>query len=96
MSHGGVRPGAGRPKDGGSKLDKVAREVALAGGVSPLDFLLQIMRDKTRDDHMRIDAAKAAAPYVHAKKASVEVTGPDQGPVQVQQIERIIVDPASV
>lgn len=36
--------------------------------LTPLDFLLQVMRDKSQDDRMRMQAAQLAAPYVHAKK----------------------------
>lgn len=43
----------------------------------PLDFLLGIMRDAGADEAKRIDCAKAAAPYLHAKLANIEanVTG---------------------
>lgn len=41
----------------------------------PLDYMLTIMRDDTQPIAARMDAAKAAAPYVHAKLASVEHSG---------------------
>lgn len=41
----------------------------------PLDYLLSIMRDEDLPRPDRVDAAKAAAPYVHAKLASVEHKG---------------------
>jgi hypothetical protein len=41
----------------------------------PLDFLLSIMRDDANDMDARKDAAKAAAPYCHAKLANVEMSG---------------------
>lgn len=55
-------------------------------GVSPLEFMLKLMRQKT--DHedvkvqtareaMALEAAKAAAPYVHPKLAAIEHTGAD-------------------
>lgn len=46
-------------------------------GISPLDYLLSVMRDETIDRPARVDAAKAAAPYVHAKLASVDVKNSD-------------------
>ena len=73
MARGGPRPGAGRKKGGASKLDAKAREQALATGESPLDFLLATMRDVGIDFKDRLDAAKAAAPYVHAKLAAVDM-----------------------
>lgn len=36
--------------------------------LTPLDFLLSVMRDPTEDKARRINAAQLAAPYVHAKK----------------------------
>lgn len=50
----------------------------------PLDFLLGIMRDENRDSLSRLDAAKAAAPYCHARVSSTEVSGPSDAPVSVQ------------
>lgn len=41
----------------------------------PLDYMLSILRDKNMAPDARMDAAKAAAPYVHAKLASVEHKG---------------------
>ncbi|MDA8521990.1 terminase small subunit [Acidovorax sp. NCPPB 4044] len=36
--------------------------------LTPLDFLLEVMRDETEERRTRIQAAQLAAPYVHAKK----------------------------
>lgn len=52
-------------------------------GLTPLDFLLSVMRDGEQELNTRVDAGKAAAPYVHPKLANIELTGKDKGPVQV-------------
>lgn len=39
----------------------------------PLDYLLTIMRDIDKPQDERVDAAKAAAPYVHAKLSNVDM-----------------------
>jgi len=44
-----------------------------ASGAAPLDFMLQVMRDESLEPAKRLDAAKAAAPYVHPRLASVAV-----------------------
>jgi hypothetical protein len=64
-------------------MNQEAREKALADGISPLEYLLDVMRDQAMDLDKRIDAAKAAAPYVHARLQSVTHSGPDAGPLQV-------------
>lgn len=61
---GGARPGAGRkPKPKEEKLT-----IATSGTQTPLEFLLSVMNDNEIEDRLRIDAAKTAAQYVHAKK----------------------------
>jgi hypothetical protein len=76
MSHGGSRPGAGRKAGTATKR---TREIAnaIAEGLTPLEYLTSVYRDENADEAKRIDAAKAAAPYVHAKLANIEanVTG---------------------
>ena len=78
-----------RPKTGGRKKgtpNKKTSEQAkkiLASGISPLEYMLEVMRTEIPDDidpadkallmARKLDAAKAAAPYVHARLASVEV-----------------------
>lgn len=61
---------------------KKAAEIA-ATGLTPLDYMLQRMRDETADPFVRLDAAKAAAPYVHPKLANIEHTGKDGGAIRV-------------
>jgi len=82
MAHGGSRPGAGKPKGSTNKALREAREKAAAGGLMPLDYLLEVMRNVTEDQSKRIDAAKAAAPYLHPKLANIEHAGPGGGPIQ--------------
>jgi hypothetical protein len=71
MARGGKREGAGR-KPGA--ITKASREIAEKGieGLTPLDFMLGIMRDEANEIGPRFEAAKAAAPYIHAKLANVD------------------------
>ena len=55
-----------------------------ASGMTPLDFILAVMRDPAADPALRFDAAKAAAPYIHPRLAAVEHTGADRGPIQAE------------
>ncbi len=86
--HGGPRLGAGRRK--GSTNTKTAIERAAvkekveaikAEGDLPLDVLLRIMRS-SKDEAVIIDCAKAAAPYVHPKLASIEHKGDPDNPLE--------------
>lgn len=71
-NHGGHRPGAGRKPGQSTRMNEQARAKALEGGVSPLAYMLTVLRDKEQSSDIRMDAAKAAAPYVHARLSSVE------------------------
>jgi hypothetical protein len=74
MARGGARPNAGRKPAGRNRLTKEA--VAKAGdGLSPLEYLLSVMRDPDADQARRIDAAKAAAPYAHPKLQPIDGEG---------------------
>jgi hypothetical protein len=43
----------------------------------PLEFLLDVMADESHPLVTRVDAAKAAAPYVHFRKGLVDTSGRD-------------------
>lgn len=71
MAKGGKRIGAGRPK--GSKITRtveLADRIA-AQGVSPLEYVMTIMRDETQHPGLRFECAKAAMPYMHPRYGNV-------------------------
>jgi hypothetical protein len=45
------------------------------GALTPLEYLLAVLRDPARPEKERFEAAKAAAPYVHARLSSVDHSG---------------------
>jgi hypothetical protein len=47
-------------------------EAAEAGGEMPLDFLLRLMRDSHSPMARRLEAAKAAAPFLHSKLTAID------------------------
>ncbi len=84
--NGGARDGAGRKKGSPNKKTQEIIAKVESTGITPLDYMLAIMRKpdlpddaetmaKLSHNNMRFEAAKAAAPYVHAKLASVEHKG---------------------
>lgn len=78
MAHGGARPGAGRKKNGANRLTTEAQRKG-NDGLSPLDYMLSVLRDGQEPPERRLDAAKAAAPYVHPKRAPVDGDGKESG-----------------
>lgn len=83
---GGKRPGAGRKKGVPNKRTAALQGEIAASGLTPLEYMLSVMRDEKESDARRLNAAQAAAPYVHAKLASIEHSGPAGGALQVNII----------
>jgi len=72
---GGKRPGAGR-KPGSKNKASAAREKAIAeSGLTPLEYMLSVMRNDETPRDVRLEAARSAAPYVHPRLNSVEHKG---------------------
>jgi hypothetical protein len=47
----------------------LAQEICSHYEITPLDYMLQIINNENIPRDLRLDAAKAAAPYVHKKQA---------------------------
>lgn len=62
----GVKGRSGGARYGSGPKPKKQRPLA-ADAEDPLEFLLQVMRDKHADARMRVRAAIAATQYVHTK-----------------------------
>lgn len=75
MAYGGARPGAGRKKGAPNKITAEAQKKAAETGIMPLDYMLEMLRNESLPAEDRFEAAKAAAPYVHAKLAAVAHSG---------------------
>lgn len=87
---GGKRPGAGRKSGAPNKATAERQEAVQASGLAPLDYMLNILRDETADPKDRMWAAEKAAPYVHAKLASVEHKGDPANPIShIHRIELV-------
>lgn len=79
----------GRKTGGGSRKGRrnkasAARVAAIAAsGPMPLNYLLAVMRNAKLPVEVRIDAAKAAAPYVHSKLQTITHKGDENAPMQI-------------
>lgn len=90
---GGARVGAGRKKGSATKKTREIADKAAEDGITPLEYMLQVMRQEPDPDldardllqaiTLRFEAAKAAAPYIHPKLSSVEVKGDSDNPIAV-------------
>lgn len=81
MARGGKRMGAGRPIGAVQRVTREARAKATAAGVTPLDYMLCVMRDSGADEKRRDTMAQAAAPYIHPKLASIEHSNDPENPM---------------
>lgn len=73
MAKGGKREGAGRKPGVPNKRTAETAEAIEASGLTPLAYMMSLLRDEANAPEVRFEAAKAAAPYVHAKLANVEL-----------------------
>jgi hypothetical protein len=63
---GGRRPGS-------RNKATTAREAAIeASGLSPLAYMLSVVRDESAPVALRLDAAAKSAPYVHPRRSAVD------------------------
>lgn len=87
MAHGGKREGAGRRPGTPNKATAELQAEVAATGETPLDYMLRVMRDPTVEHDRRDRMAGQAAPYIHAKLASVDLSGKDGGPLTVKIVD---------
>jgi hypothetical protein len=75
MSRGGQRPGAGRPKGSLNKrsFEEIEAVKDRFPDWTPLMHLATVANDADLEVSVRLDAAKTAAPYFHAKPKPVEI-----------------------
>lgn len=83
--NGGKRPGSGRKAGVPNKRSAQTAAAAAASGITPLEFMLKTMRkklprgatsaEKAAHAVLTQQAARDAAPYVHARLSAVQVSG---------------------
>ena len=56
MARGGKREGAGRKPGAINKATQATRKAVKASGLTPLDYLLSVMRDEDAERCERVDA----------------------------------------
>jgi hypothetical protein len=73
----GLPKTGGRARGTGNKINrqKEIQKAAEASGQLPLDYMLQVMRDEEATHERRDEMARAAAPYLHARRAPEDASG---------------------
>lgn len=82
----------GRSKGTPNKASAAKAAEIEASGLTPLDYMLSIMRDEANPRDMRLDAAHKAAPFVHPKLTAIQHSGDQDNPIH-HVIQRRIIDP---
>jgi hypothetical protein len=83
----------GRPRGSRNKRTQALLEAAQSGGELPLDYMLRVMRDPNTPSKRRDEMAKAAAPFLHARLASIEQHGSADMPPVLTHIRVSFVKP---
>ncbi len=60
-------------------------------GVTPLQFMVEVLQDENQSFQNRQWAAREAAPYLHPKLSSTDVQV--KGSLKIDMVKRMIVDP---
>ena len=66
---------AGRPKGSKTRYSiSLQRQMLRSGNLTPLEYLVSVYTNDSNSLRDRLDAAKAAAPYVHPRLSAIEVS----------------------
>lgn len=70
-------PGSGRKKGTPNKVNRrrMIASLLASGGVLPLDYMLEVMRNPKAKQARRDEMARAAAPFLHARRAPEDKGG---------------------
>jgi len=78
---GGKKGRSGRKAGGYNTRSREIAAKAAEGGLTPLEYMLQVMRDENECNERRDQMAFAAAPYIHPKLNAI--SAPSGGPVEL-------------
>ena len=84
---GGKREGSGRKIGTANKKTREIADKAAAEGITPLEYMLEVMRNEDAEPPRRDDMAKAAAPFIHPRLQSTKIEGPEEDGSFKQRVE---------
>lgn len=71
----------GRKKGTPNKKTREFRDSVAAAGITPLEYMLAVLRDEKAPEERRDEMAKAAAPFIHPRLAAMKVSGDPNAPL---------------
>jgi hypothetical protein len=80
----GVKTGGGSRKGRPNKATSAKTRAIAASGLTPLEYMLSVMRDEKATREMRLDASRYAAPYVHPRLNAIEHSGPKGAAITIE------------
>lgn len=83
---------AGRPKGVPNKVTREREAQIAASGITPLDYMLSVLRDENAPTDRRDEMARAAAPYCHPRMAPVQHTGRSGVPIEYANLTEEEID----
>ncbi len=87
MTRGGSKPGerrGGRQKGGLNKTTLARMQAIDYSGLTPLAYMLSVLRDDHSSKEQKRWAANAAAPYMHPRLQTTTVQGEGGGAIEVK------------
>ncbi len=83
---GGARKGAGRPEGSVSQRHVDMLAATVSDGITPVEYMLKVLRDEGANDKARAWAAEKAAPFIHPRPAPlarpIEIDLPDTSTIE--------------
>lgn len=82
----GIKTG-GRQKGAANKKTREIADQAITQGLTPLEYMLVILRDEAEPPNRRDWAAEKAAPYLHPKLQTTTLQGDEKKPLVVEIVK---------
>jgi hypothetical protein len=99
MAGKGSAPGerrGGRKKGVANTKTRMIADAAVKSGITPLEVMIEAMRALYYQGNLTAAAgiAKDAAPYMHPRLASTEISGKNGAPIAVSHVVKYVTAPA--
>lgn len=77
----------GRVKGSKNKTTRAKEAAIAASGLTPLEYMLSLLRNTKLPRDVRLEASRSAAPYVHPRLAQMQVTTPPGNPLEFKNVD---------